>query len=112
MRGRLPDISRGRFYATSSKVINEYHSWTKSFLRHCEFTLIEYLLGDNLAPVEVGISKLCCAACHAWIEGINHKNYNQKWFVSGAHGKVFLCAKLDNPEPKVVDGEMALKEWL
>lgn len=57
---------------------------------HAELKLVHYLLDKNYLkqPVSLGISKLTCAFCQAYLE-IFQKHYGKKVLTTGCHGKVY-----------------------
>jgi hypothetical protein len=111
-KGRVPDISRGRFNAKYANAVRDYHSWSKSFERHCEVSLIEALIAKKLPPVEIGVSKLCCGTCDRWIQGLNELRYNKRWYTAGCHGRMYLWARHMNPPTALLLAEDAVKQWV
>jgi hypothetical protein len=110
--GRVPDISRGRFNAKYGSAIRDYKSWDKTFERHCEVSLIEALTAKKLSPVEIGVSKLCCGKCDRWIQGLNERRYNKRWYTTGCHGRMYLWARTVNPPSDILPAEAAVKKWV
>lgn len=56
---------------------------------HCELTVAMHKmkrLGNNLSPIEIGVSKHCCYMCGTFIGKIN-ESCKQKLLVSGLQGK-------------------------
>jgi hypothetical protein len=91
--GQPPDISKGRLFGKLQGVINGYTSWTKTFSRHAEIELIEYLEQRKYHPVVIGVSKLCCSICNAWIDRMNSQYYIHRWKVAGCHGRFYQWSR-------------------
>lgn len=58
---------------------------------HCELTVAMHKmkrLGNNLSPIEIGVSKRCCYLCGTFIGKINESG-KQQLLVSGLQGKTY-----------------------
>jgi hypothetical protein len=110
--GRVPDMSRERFYAKYASAVKAYYSWSKSFERHCEISLIEALIERKLPPMEIGVSKLCCSTHGEWIHGLSRLFYNKRWSTAGYPGTVSLWQPKANLAPHLVPAEQAVKRWI
>jgi hypothetical protein len=83
------NATSGQLYTALQKAVDSYLSWGHTFRRHAEVQLIEYLISRRRKPEAIGISKLCCSMCNAWINSINSDLYINKWKVSGCHGRFY-----------------------
>jgi hypothetical protein len=101
--GNLP-VSKDKLYEELNSQVMNYIRFRGEFTRHAEIALIEYLVKNNLAPTVIGISKMSCFLCNAWINGLNAGN-RKKWKVSGCHGRFYPWARDANPGPLTAAAE-------
>lgn len=72
---------------------------------HCECALIQSFCGDP-PPSEwplayIGVSKLSCAACHAWIQAFNNVN-PRKFETMGSHGRWYPGWAMPQNSPPLI----------
>ena len=109
VKGRPINITRGGLYSHLQKMLAGYCTWEGMFIRHAEVQLIEYLINKRFPPTIIGISKMCCAPCNAWISNMN-LHYIRKWRVTGCHGRYYTWARDTNPGAKTASAEDSVKE--
>ena len=92
VKGKPLPVLRHKLYPQMQAVVRAYERFDGRFIRHVELDLIEHLMDQNLRPTVIGISKLCCSLCNAWIEMVNSEK-RLKWKVGGCHGRIYQWAR-------------------
>ena len=108
VEGRNMFVPRGKLYAQLQSEIIAYTNYSGGFIRHAEIDLIKYLMNNNLSPTIIGISKLSCILCNAWIDSLNTQNM-LKWKVSGCHGRFYAWARDVEAGPMTATAEANVK---
>jgi hypothetical protein len=111
VEGKNMAITRDKLYAALQSEMLAYVKYTGGFTRHAEVNLIEHLINQNLPPTVVGISKLSCALCNAWIDSLNRENV-MKWRVNGCHGRCYAWARNAMPGPMTAGAEANVKTFV
>lgn len=114
--GKPMAVSSGRLSQRLQGVVNEYRSWCSpdrsAFVRHAEVQLIEYLMAHKMPPDVVGISKLCCSMCNAWIDNVNSHHYIHLWRVSGCHGRLYPWGRNPDAHSEAGAAELAVQHYV
>ena len=108
VEGQNMRVARDKLYAALQSEIIAYAKYNGGFIRHAEINLIEYLMKNNLSPTVIGISKLSCILCNAWIDSLNRDNV-MKWKVNGCHGRFYAWARDLNAGPMTAAAEANVK---
>jgi hypothetical protein len=108
VEGRKMYVSKGKLFAELQGKIIAYTKYGGGFIRHAEIDLIKYLMNNNLPPTVIGISKLSCILCNAWIDSLNKQNA-MKWRVSGCHGRFYAWARDVEAGPMTAAAEVNVK---
>jgi hypothetical protein len=84
------------------------------FIPHAEQTLLRYLIANGYHPSVLGISKVCCASCAAFVKGVNGASHPTaaKWIVGGSHGRVYNVVLGDEHPSPIYAGVSAVREWI
>jgi OTT_1508-like deaminase len=111
IKGKALAVAKDKLFSSLHYAATSYSTFEGRFIRHAEIDLIKYLMNQNLAPTVIGISKLSCALCDTWINMINFEN-EEKWKVSGCHGRIYQWARDVNAGPRTVAAEARVKEFV